>query len=503
MSWDQPLNLSFTMTEFWLIAYIIFMIISVVLIVSENREPASTLAWLLLFWFLPGIGFFLYIITGRNWRLRSNKKIKASKKIKKELQNILKLTLKQEQTVIKEIKNNISGDHVDKIIALLKNNSNSFFTGNNQITVLQNGSEKFPRLLEDIKNAKHFIHLEYFIWQNDNLTKKITHLLIEKRKRGVEVRLIVDPIGWFLFDKNFLSKLVLIKKMRKSGLKIIFFFNTLSPLRFTTINYPLHRKIAIIDGKIGYTGGMNMGLEYLQGSKRFASWRDTHLRIKGEAALALQAFFAQNWNQVTGSNKLFKPEYFPVNKLNLRKNNPQAINLVACGPDSEWDAIRQLFFLMVTRAKKKVYIQSPYFVPDPGFFEALKITALSGVDIRLMIAGIPDKKIPYWTAYTYFEKLLQAGVKIYHYEKGFLHAKTITIDSEICTIGSSNLDIRSFQISHEINAFIVNKKIALKMENDFLKDLSRCRQFTLKDYAKINWFKKMRNYFVKLLAPLL
>ncbi|HHX58309.1 MAG TPA: cardiolipin synthase [Candidatus Moranbacteria bacterium] len=503
MTLSQLMNFSFTMAEFWLIVYVIFMTIFVILIVSENREPASTLAWLLLFWFLPGVGFFLYIAIGRNWRLRSNKKIKASKKINKELQKILELPFKQENAVIKKLRKDTPDNRIDKIISLLKNNTDSLFTENNQITILQNGSEKFPRLIEDIKKAKHFIHLEYFIWQNDSLTKEITELLIKKKEEGVEVRLIVDPIGWFLFDKRFLSKLKLMKKMRKSGLEVLFFFNTLSPLRFTTLNYPLHRKIAIIDGKIGYTGGMNMGLEYLNGSKRFASWRDTHLRIEGEAVLALQAFFAQNWNQVTSSNKLFNLKYFPVKKLSSEKNNSQIINLIACGPDSEWDAIRQLFFLMVMQAKKNVYIQSPYFVPDSAFFEALKITALSGVDVRLMIAGRPDKKIPYWTAHTYFEGLLQAGVKIYHYKEGFLHTKTITMDSEVCTVGSSNLDIRSFQISHEINALIANKKIALELEQDFLNDLKKCRRFTLKDYAKIGRLKKLRNYFVKLLAPLL
>ncbi len=502
MTWEQITEfIQITPAGIWLVVYSIFMILAIILIVSENREPSSTLAWILLFWVLPGVGIFLYIATGRNWRVRSKKKIKAMEKIKKELHETLSKPSVERKYLSKE---NLCADYTGKIISLVKNNTNSFFTEGNRVEVLQNGSEKFPRLIEDIKKARHFIHLEYFIWQPDELTAEIVELLAQKVKQGVEVRLIIDPIGWLLFNFRFIAKFKLLRRMRKSGIEVIFFFNSLSPLRFTTVNYPLHRKIAIIDGMIGYTGGMNMGIEYLNGNHKFPTWRDTHLRIEGEAILSLQAFFAKNWNQVTSKNELFDEKYFPIKEL-VKKSQDSAclIDLITSGPDSQWDAIRQLFFSMVTQAEKKVYIQSPYFVPDTSFFEALKITALSGVDVRLMIAGEPDKKVHYWTAFTYFEELLRAGVKIYHYNKGFLHAKTITIDSQMCTIGSSNLDIRSFQISYEINALILNKKIARELERDFINDLKACREFTLKDYAQIGKLAKLRNYFVKLLAPLL
>ncbi len=494
----------FNPSNLWLFCYVAFSIFATFSIIMENRESTSTLAWVLLFWFLPGVGIFLYLLAGRNWRVRSTKKIRKSKHISRKLEKTFQTLIEKENTIKKKITNNniITKTKQKRILGLLEKNSNSILTENNQLLVLKNGEEKFRHLLQDIKRANKFIHMEYFIWQADELTEQITAQLIAKAEQGVEVKIILDPVGWFLFSPNPLAKRKMLKKMRQSGIKVIFFLNKLSPLKFTTFNYPLHRKVVIIDGKIGYTGGMNMGKEYQSGTKKFKSWKDTHLRIEGESTLILQALFAQNWSQTTGEDKLFGDQYFPQIEP-VAEQQKKLISLITSGPNSTWDSIRQLFFSLINQAKKSVYIQTPYFVPDAGMFEAMKVTALSGVDIRLMITGVPDKKIPYWTAYTYFEELLLAGVKIYHYKKGFLHAKTIAIDSTICTIGSTNLDIRSFQTAYEINALIFDKKTTLQLENDFLNSIKDCQEMTLKRYHCLNKLAKMRNSLARLTAPLL
>jgi cardiolipin synthase len=489
MVWDLGLILT--------IAFYIYMTVVLIFIIMENRDAQSTFSWILVFILLPGIGLLLYVLFGRNWRVHTKKKKAFVKEIKKEEEESLKLLHKQEDNIIENLKNNAMSDN-KRLVDLLGGFEESVFTKNNKVEILQNGSVKFPRLKDDLRQAKKFIHMQYFIWRDDVLTQEIKDILIEKAKSGVEVRLMFDPAGSILFmfkGRKYRQEL------KKVGIKMVPFYNSMARSKITTLNNINHQKIAIIDGIVGYTGGMNMGQEYIDGQPMYDSWRDTHLRVEGDAVHALQALFANSWKSIT-KESLFKKEYFFTSRDN-KISNDLAIQIMASGPESSNSTIRQLFFSMITAANEKVYIQSPYFVPDATIFEALKLSAISGVDTRVMITGVPDKKTPYWAAFSFFEELLLAGVKIYHYEAGFIHSKTISVDDKFCTIGTTNLDLRSFTTSHEDTAVIFDKKITQQLRQDFINDLDKCKEFTLEDYNKLSKLVKFRNSVCRLTAPLL
>jgi len=475
----------------------LYLIVVVIFIVMENRDTSSTLAWILVFILFPIIGFFVYIFFGRNWKVINPYKKDKIRRIHEEIDSIVKKIQQKQEGYIASVKNKTMSHSVDRILRVSQKNSDTFLTTHNDVQILQSGTQKIKALKKDIKNAKIFIHMEYFIWRDDALTNSIKDLLIQKAQQGVEVRIIYDPIGSFftaLFHKKHF------REMRQAGIEVVPFFNALSPLRITTVNYLLHRKIIVIDGVIGYTGGMNMGQEYIDGGTSYNSWRDTHVRLEGDSVLFLHNAFAMNWEE-TRNISLFSDKYFPIHVNDCKECVP--IQVISSEPNSYWQPIKQALFAIIMAAKDHIYIQTPYFIPDINLFEALKIAALAGVDVRVMITGIPDKKIPYWAAFTYFEELLLAGVKIYHYNAGFLHAKTISVDGILCSIGTTNMDIRSLQLSYENNIVIYDKKITKKLENDYKNDIMQCTEFTIEQYKKINIFAKFRNSVVRLLSPLL
>ncbi|MEN8252124.1 MAG: cardiolipin synthase, partial [Patescibacteria group bacterium] len=456
----------------------------------ENRDTSSTLAWILIFLLFPIIGFFVYIFFGRNWKVINPRKKDKIKEIYKKTDATLKNVEEKRKEYLNSFTDCDASYGIERILNVSQRNSHAILTTNNSVDILQSGQEKFKKLEKDLKNAKNFIHMEYFIWRDDELTNKIKEILIQKAKAGVEVRIIYDPVGslpMILFHRKYF------KEMRLAGITAIPFLNKLSPLNITTVNYLLHRKIVVIDGVVGYTGGMNMGREYVDGGKSYKSWRDTHLRLEGNSVFALHTAFAVNWEE-SYSESLFNDKYFKVHKKDEGGGVPMQI--ISSEPDSYWQPIKQALFTMILAAKKHVYIQTPYFIPDSNLFEALKVIALAGVDVRIMVTGVPDKRVPYWAAFTYFEELLLAGAKIYHYNAGFLHSKTISVDGSICSIGTTNMDIRSLHLSHESNVIIYNEKIASQLEKDYFKDLKKCSEFTLKHYKKIGAFAKFRNSLV-------
>ncbi|MBD3252794.1 cardiolipin synthase [Candidatus Pacearchaeota archaeon] len=474
------------------IAYYVYLFIAIVYVVTRNKETPSTFAWIFLIAVFPVLGFVLYVLIGRK-SLRTSKKQKINEKhFVGSMKRILSGLFKQQKKAIELIEKRKDLEYKDKLFQLLYRNSESILTLRNRVKILRNGREKFPMLFKDIKNAKRFIHMQYFIWRSDELTEKFKELLIKKAKQGVEIRILYDWFGSMLISRKSL------REMRRSGIKIYPYKGPGDYTFFHTLNYRDHSKIAIIDGKIGYNGGMNMGREYLDGSKKFPYWRDTHLRIKGSSAKVLQTIFGYAWKAATRES-LFKREYYP--RMEIKSFVP--IQITSSRVETGWSSIEQLYFQLINTAEKKVYIQSPYFVPNESIYTSLITAALSGLDVRLLITGIPDKKIPYWAAFTYFEELLNAGVKIYHYKKGFMHSKTINIDTEICSIGTANMDVRSLKLNHEINTLIYDRKISKQLERDLLKDIEDSKEFTLNDYRKINPLKKFRNSVARLLAPLL
>jgi cardiolipin synthase len=348
-------------------------------------------------------------------------------------------------------------------------------------------------MITDIKAATQSIHLQYFIWAADSFTESLKQLLIEKARAGVEVRLLYDPLGSFVhLSRAYLSP------MREAGIRVA----PTSPLwRVHTISYRNHRKITVIDGVIGYTGGMNMGKEHIDGGAEFSLWRDTQLRIVGEGAAALQAVFMVDWYNAVREN-LFSSAYFPAPVPEREQDVP--VQILTSGPDSQWAAIRQLYFFLIVSAQRHVLLQSPYFIPDATLAEALKSAALSGVDVRVMLSARPSgNRLPAWAGYTFMSDVAEAGVHIHLYEKGYLHAKTISIDSEICCIGSANIDIRSFSINYELNAVLYSRRLAGQLEEDFVRDLADCSEFDPVQYGQANIAVRFRDSAARLLSPLL
>ncbi len=483
---------------FAVFAIYVYLAVVVIFIIMENRDISSTLAWILVFLLFPITGFFVYIFFGRNWKVHNPRKKQHIRKIQAKYNNVLAHMREKQKKYIAQKSQNTLPNAYAQMLRIAANSTDSLLTFKNTITVFQTGEEKFTQLKKDIRNAQRYIHLEYFIWRDDCLTREIAELLMQKARSGVEVRVLYDPIGSFftqLFHNN------VFVKMQKAGVTVVPFYNKLSPLKITTINYILHRKIVVIDGHIGYTGGMNMGQEYIDGGKRFASWRDTHVRVKGEAALALQATFAVNWEEATNKS-IFDHTYFPTETVG-KDCDDLLLQFVVSDPHAYDQTIRQQLIAMAFAARKNVYIQTPYFIPDKSLFDVLKLVSLAGVNVEIMMTGVPDKRIVYWAAFTYFKELLDSGVKIYHYQNGFLHAKTFSIDGEICSIGTTNMDMRSLHLSYENNVVVYDQAVATQLERDFCADKKQCTPFTMADYEKMPVLIKLRNSLVRLLSPLL
>ena len=463
--------------------------------VLENRSPQLTFAWLLLFFALPIVGVIIYFMFGRDhWAFSRENKL-----LRQELRHIIKTNehlaewAAEQKSEIERLKQ--AGPPVyRRVLDLLRRNTVASLFPCNNLEILQNGGEKFPRLIEDMRAAQHSIHLEYYEWSSDEFMQDIKQLLLDKAKEGVEVRVMYDPIGSF-----FMLKWAYVREMNAGGVKMVPY----SALYYIhTISYRNHRKIAVIDGRIGYTGGMNMAEAYLKGPDQgnFTGWRDTHARFTGQAVWGLQASFIIQWYNTTRES-LTDPVYFPP-----LSETPGylPLQIVNSGPDAQWKAIRQLYFAMITAAQHHIYIQSPFFIPDDSLAEALSGAARSGIDVKIMLAPDgPDGYFAYRAGFTYAENMAEAGVQIFYYQGDYFHAKTINVDSALCSVGSANMDIRSFAINYELNLLIYDEKTAKKLEQDFVNDLSHCHEFKLKAYKHGNLLGRVRDSLFRLASPLL
>lgn len=465
-------------------------ILGIILVFIERKNPTSTWLWLMVLTFLPGLGFILYLFLGQDL---SKKKMFDSKE---EEDNCFEsLAEDQEFQIDANVFN--YGDpnfaHYKDIIKMHLINSQSYYSQDNQVELYFSGEEKFKALLKSIENAENFIHMEYYIFKKDNIGKKVLDALAEKAKEGLDVKLLVDGMGGRFLSKKFL------KPYRDAGINIAVFFPAFVPLISIRINYRNHRKICIIDGKEAYLGGFNVGDEYLGRSKKFGHWRDTHIKVKGSAISSLQWRFYLDWRFATkediGQCFSFLPEE--------SNNHHVGLQVVSSGPDSKWPSIKDGYMRMITNARNKIYIETPYFIPDDSMYESLKIAGLSGVDVRVMIPNKPDHLFVYWAGLSYIGELLHAGVRVYTYEKGFNHAKVFIMDDFVSSVGTANLDIRSFKLNFEVNAFLYDESINLKLTERFLSDLKDCQEITLEDYEKRSNLVKIKESISRLLSPIL
>ena len=466
------------------------------LILLDNKPAKSAIAWLLTLNLLPFIGLVFYILAGVNWKRYRILKQRPEELFSSQLQPLLH----RQKTFIRQIKDEDESD-IQKSIHLLLNSNHAVVTLNNRCEIFHHGSLLFADLKEKLENARQFIHMEYYIWKSDKLGQEIKDILIRKAREGVEVRLIFDGVGCFWAMTRAYKQ-----ELEEAGINYRIFLNPLTPVGGLFANYANHRKLVVIDGHFAYVGGMNLAEEYITGGDHFHYWRDTHLRLEGEAAQMLQAIFATDWVN-SGGHRLSESHYFPTVEMtpHFHPDDPETLPIqIACsGPDSDWHTIKQHFFNVIINANRCVYIQSPYFIPDESIMSALEITALSGIEVHLMITGRPDRLIPYWAAETYFEAFLKAGGRLYRYRRGFLHCKTLIVDDYISSVGTCNMDIRAFELNYEVNAVIYDRDVADTLRNQFLLDLQDCEEITLARLARMPLWKRLRNGFLKILSPLL
>ncbi|MEC3814435.1 cardiolipin synthase [Bacillus altitudinis] len=453
----------------------------------ENRNPSQTITWLVLLGSFPLFGFLFYIFFGRNIKKRRlfEKKAVLDEQLVQEDERIHREAIEKMTHM---------GDHQQLLFKLAHRLGHTPITYRTSSKVLTNGEETFSHIFEEIKKATHHIHLEYYILRHDDLGQELKDILIEKAKSGVIVRFLYDDVGSLKLSRQYIADL------EKAGVQIVPFLPVRVPLLNNKINFRNHRKIVVIDGEVGFVGGLNIGDEYMGRSRQYGFWRDTHLMIKGEAVRDLQQIFMQDWYYMT-NERCSGVDYFK--DFSHMESRAEGVQMIAGGPDKQWEVIKNLFFSMIISAKKSIWIASPYFVPDDDILSALKIAALSGVDVRIIAPKNPDKRIVFHASRSYFPELLEAGAKVYEYDQGFMHSKFIIVDSELASIGTANMDMRSFHLNFEVNAFLYKTKSTEKLVNDFLGDLEQSHEIVPEEFAKRPLRVRLFESTARLLSPLL
>ncbi len=465
------------MSILWLYTVNIFLIIAVVCF--QRKEPVGAMAWVLCFIVLPVLGPVIYLVFGLGLKHRTKKKY-----------------LEKANASLAFATNRQNAPEPEKYLHMIKyfeNTAHSVFTDKNDVKVYTSAEKKYEDLLDDIKNAKETVNLLYFIIHNDEIGKKLLSLLADKAEEGVQVRFLYDGFGSIMTPYKTFRRL----KNNPNGHVAAFF--PLNIFSYSLINHRNHRKLAIIDGKIAYMGGMNIGDEYM-GKKRPTPWRDTHMRIVGQAVSEVQRIFCLDWEFTTGEDIKNNSALFFKKPVPVGRSLPMQI--VASGPDSTCEEIKCGMIKMLSHAKDYAFLQTPYFAPDVPFLDAIKTAAQSGVDVRVMIPSVPDKKYVYYTTMSYMDELLAAGVRVYLYP-GFIHSKTLVCDDEVCTIGTTNIDTRSFLLHFEINAFMYSREESVRNRNIFLADQEKSYELTMEIYKKRGIPNIMKEGFFRLFAPIM
>ncbi len=475
------------------VAYLLNIVLSFVIIFMERKDSTATLAWLLVLLMLPGVGFFLYLLLSQNFSRKKLFTMKAN--AKRTFGDFLRVQQENFSSGKLVFKDKNIEDHRDIIKMNLFRNQ-SFFTQNNDVQIFTDGHEKFDELFKCIENAKESVHVLYYIIKNDDLGKKLIALLEKKAKEGVEVRLLYDSLGSRKLRKKDIQGLL------DSGGRIGRFFSSFFKHLNFKINYRNHRKIVVIDGRIGFVGGFNVGNEYLGLNKKFGYWRDTHIKIIGAAVTDLQRRFFLDWGNATREDINYQPKYFPQ-MTEEEVDGDAAIQIVTSGPDETDETIKQNYVKLISSAQKSIYIQTPYFAPDASVMETLKIAALSGVDVRIMIPNKPDHMFVYWATYYYVGELLRYGVKVYTYENGFMHAKTVVIDGVVSSVGTANFDVRSFKLNFEVIAIIYDTMKSSELKRIFEEDANYSLQLTHEIYLQRGIIIRFKESISRLLSPLL
>lgn len=452
-------------------------------VLMDHRQPAKTVAWVLVLVFLPVVGIVIYFFFGQNTR-----------KERFISQRSLDQLTKRSMLEFAEQKNlKIPADQ-GALIKLFTNQNWSFPFKDNEVDIYSNGYDFFHMLLRDIGKAKNHVHIDSYIFNDDALGYMVADELVEKASQGLEVRVIYDDVGCWNVKNDFFER------MREAGIEVHAFMPVKFPAFTGKVNYRNHRKLCVIDGKIGYIGGMNIATRYIKGRSGLA-WRDTHLRIRGGAVYGIQRAFLVDWyfvDRTLITNRRYYPE------VSEKLKNDCLIQIVTSSPISPWPDIMQGYVRILLQAKHYVYMETPYFLPTEPVLFAMRTAALAGVDVRLMIPYKTDAKLVEWASRSYVMQTVESGVKIYLYKAGFNHSKLLVSDDALCTVGSTNIDFRSFENNFEANAFIYDEQMACRLKDVYLQDVKESVLLEdVRDLGKQTFIQRLWESLVRLISPLL
>ncbi|WP_179232981.1 cardiolipin synthase [Paenibacillus rigui] len=470
---------------------VISLLFAIAIIFLERRNIGVTWAWLMLLLLLPIIGFIIYIFLGQNlarqkvYRMRPRMQERVREQMDLQGDQMQRGTFAYNEPAIERFRH---------LIYMNLISSYSPLSQNNEVTVFTDGVRKFETLLECIAEAEQHIHILYYKIGNDETGRRLVQALKRKAKEGVQVRLLYDDIGSLGVNHR------LFRELKAAGGAVYPFFPSKIPFLNFRLNYRNHRKIAVIDGKVGFIGGFNIGNEYLGMNPVFGYWRDTHLMLYGDAVYRLQVQFLMDWDIASNEKLTMEPvELFPE----MSHTPKTAVQIVSSGPNSEKQQIKNGYIKMIFQARKSIYLQTPYFVPDDSMFNALKIAVLSGIDVRIMIPKRADHLLVHFASYSYLRDLLQAGAKCYLYSNGFLHAKTMIVDGQAASVGTANLDHRSFELNFEVTAFLYGEDVASRLEAIFEEDMKNSELLTWEKYGKRKLLTRAAESMARLLSPIL
>lgn len=451
----------------------------------EHRRPAQMTAWLLLSFVFPFIGFAAYLLLGKKY-LRSRKLDRYKQETSRFACEMSKPAASAADVGNKEL------EQQDKLFKMLTRMTPFPITSRNKTKVLTDGRDTFESILEELEAAQRHIHLDYYTIRDDGIGTRFLEVLVRKAKLGVEVRVLYDGIGSLHLGEPYL------RRLKEAGASYSCFLPPRVALCDRKLNYRNHRKIVVVDGIVGFVGGINIGDEYLGKEPKLGFWRDTHLRLEGDSVYFLQELFLKDWAFAAGE-KLDEHAYMPVNDC----GGEERVQMVPSKPGHNDQKIKEVMFAAITAAKYRIYMTTPYFIPDPGLLMALRTAALGGVDIKLIIPGIADSRLVLLASLSYIHDLLDAGVQVYRYEKGFIHAKVMIVDRMLATVGTANVDMRSLNSNFEINAVLFDEGTIGRLERDFMNDLENSAALDPERFIRRPWKQKAAESILNMLSPLL
>lgn len=460
--------------------YMLTTISIVVVVLSENRNPVKSLAWVTVLLLLPMVGIILYLFFGRNIQ-NTRKMSRANRRRLKRRDTVATLDPRELPLTAESVQQ----------AGLARSLTGAPLYACADVQVYTSGAEKFADLKADLRAARQYINIEYYIFENDRIGSEIAEILIERALAGVQVRVIYDHVGSFSVKSGFF------KRMRRAGISVYPFFEVTFPQLGTRINWRNHRKLCVIDGRVGYMGGMNIADRYIDGGRKFASWRDTHVRVTGPVVAALQYTFAVDWHFM-GQPLIEEPV-----QPEPAGHSQVAAHIVTSGPTSPWSSIELMFHKVISSAKRRVFIQTPYFLPTETLLKDLTTASLAHVDVRIMLPRRSDSHLLDLASASYISECLRAGVKIYFYDAGMLHSKCIIVDDELVTIGSTNFDFRSFEHNFEGNLFFYSRQLNSRMLDIYRDDLRRSSRVIASEWHRRPLVRRALESVVRLMSPIL